>query len=814
VEEWNMSNSKSVRKVYAAATFAAATALASVHATSVWAASTGFNQAGAGPYDYNNSANWVGGNINGVWDPSLVLTAAQTVTFATSTPLGTGLYFGYNGSFGLTLDSANTTPETLTLGGDITVAPVGNQTVTIGNLADALNVDLGGVTRNFNVSSGKALSIYNAISDGSFNVQGGGTVNLYGVAGAAPSSAVSVNASTLAFASNAAGNVGTTRAASVDLAGAVLGVYGNTTTSSNDTISGSLTIDQSATGGTDFVTITSVTKSVELTVANIARANEGVAIFSGPNLGATPGNGVANIFATTAPTLVGGGGAAGSTTISIIPWAFGQTTAISNYGTAGNGNSFVTYGANGIRPLATSEYATAVGGSATDNVMLNANSASGSQVYTVTTPTTVNSLYLNGSGAYNVTVNNSGSGSITVTSGAVFLNNTKNNTINAPLNFGSAEGVIGYESGQLTYVNGPISGTGGLTLYQPLTTNFVNAATFGSSASTYTGDTRVMGAAIVSTGFLPSGTRTGNVYVDGSLQLNTSFTGAINGLFGAGSISYAHSTTASLSIGSNNQNGLFTGTISNSQGILNVAKIGSGTLALYGASTYTGTTTVSGGTLQADGARAFNTSGTLIASATGPNAVTIASGGTLAGNGGTGAVTVSNGGIITSGTGATPSDTPGTLNTGAQAWAAGGTLVSKISPSVSDELIMTGLSFGSNTAGNFAVNVFATTPTTLTSGQVIVLVDDKDTNTASNPFASGSVPAQLALSTPTDVSPASGDTLAYAVQQDLANGGYDLVLEDVAAAPEPTSLLLAATAIAPLALRRHSRRRSGPSHAR
>jgi hypothetical protein len=57
------------------------------------AASTGFNQTAAGPWDYNDSANWVDTTLNGLWDRSLTLTAGQTVQFAADTTLLTGLTF-------------------------------------------------------------------------------------------------------------------------------------------------------------------------------------------------------------------------------------------------------------------------------------------------------------------------------------------------------------------------------------------------------------------------------------------------------------------------------------------------------------------------------------------------------------------------------------------------------------------------------------------------------------------------------------------------------------------------------------------------
>src|SRR5262249_46710594 len=46
----------------------------------------------------------------------------------------------------------------------------------------------------------------------------------------------------------------------------------------------------------------------------------GTAFFRGAGLGGTSGAGVANVKFTTAPALVGGGGAVDSTTVNILPW--------------------------------------------------------------------------------------------------------------------------------------------------------------------------------------------------------------------------------------------------------------------------------------------------------------------------------------------------------------------------------------------------------------------------------------------------------------------------------------------------------------
>jgi autotransporter-associated beta strand protein len=541
---------------------------------------TGFNGTGAGPYDYNNVANWVDETINGIWDSTLTLTAGQTVTFDGDTILGTGLRFSYTGAPNVTLIGTGGNRE-LTLGGDILVNTVsGNRTITIGSTSAnaGLAVNLGGTGRTFTVNGTagsnniRSLVFANNVYNGSLTLNGGGNINLNGTANSL---------------------------ASLQLQNANLRLNGVSSANSVTTIANALTIDGSSTnGGASIITITpNGSNNTTLTANSLVREDHGVAFFRGNNLGGTLGaNGVSNITFTNAPTaqLVGGGGAAGTKNISILPWAVGATTA------SGSAESFVTYDANGIRALAASEfevYADGYNGAVTGSD-LNSRVASGGTV-TFTGDNTVNSLFV-GDGATNVSTTLNGDGGVlTVVSGAVFFQRA---TVSQNLNFGSREGVIGFTQGQASTFSGGIAGTGGVTFYQPVTNANSSSAGTGltvNGAATYTGDTNVLGRVVVTNAnFLPNGSRTGNVNVYGILELSTTM--GINGLSGSGVLAKAFSNPASLTIGGNDANGNFTGVISNF-GLLTIIKTGTGTQIFAGANTYGGGTTVNAGTLLING---------------------------------------------------------------------------------------------------------------------------------------------------------------------------------------------------------------------
>ncbi len=162
---------------------------------------------------------------------------------------------------------------------------------------------------------------------------------------------------------------------------------------------------------------------------------------------------------------------------------------------------------------------------------------------------------------------------------------------------------------------------------------------------TLSGDNTYTGATTVSAGTLQAGSATafasGSAYtVDGTLDLD-GFSNTIGSLAGSGTVEDSSATAVTLTAGGNNTSTTFSGDIINDVGVLSLTKTGTGTLILSGANTYTGTTTVDGGTLSvttggasgdnlSSGAVTLENDAILLANGSGDtisNAITLGSGG-------------------------------------------------------------------------------------------------------------------------------------------------------------------------------------------
>jgi autotransporter-associated beta strand protein len=200
---------------------------------------------------------------------------------------------------------------------------------------------------------------------------------------------------------------------------------------------------------------------------------------------------------------------------------------------------------------------------------------------------------------------------------------------------------------------GTLSASGGLT---KIGDGNWQLGSGGVGVNTYSGDTMILNGTlkIGANNVLPHGTGKGNLFIDtaGVFDLVDRTQITVNGLNGTGTVDCPDRGGASgpqtLSVGDGNAAGNFSGVIQNvaapnkTAGLVTLVKAGTGTQILSGVNTYSGTTTVNGGTLL------VNSPGSLPATA-----CTVNSGGTLGGDGYVnGPVTIAAGGSI--GAGASP----------------------------------------------------------------------------------------------------------------------------------------------------------------
>ncbi len=268
-------------------------------------------------------------------------------------------------------------------------------------------------------------------------------------------------------------------AAALTLHGATIAFSGNASAASGEAF-GATTFSR----GTTTITVNlGAGQSATIALGAVRRNTGGAAFFRGASLGAAPGSNVANVSFAVAPTLVGGAGATGTSNISILPWAYGNTSGAAAAEAASN--TFVTYGSNGVRPLdAATEHSTTIPGGA-----ITAGNVRITSAQALTAATTINSLTIAGAGGVN------GGGTLTIASGAL-LNLQNGVTITAPLHGGAAELIL-HAPASINFA-GVISGTGGLTKQG------AGVATFANAANTYTGTTTIGAGTAVFLSSVPS----------------------------------------------------------------------------------------------------------------------------------------------------------------------------------------------------------------------------------------------------------------------------------------------------------------------
>ncbi len=593
-------------------------------------AHAGWLPTGGGDFYYTNTTNWAVGVIDNVYDAAFSGKATQNLLFDTSYDFTNGISFTHPGEI-TTVFRGQGGNVTVRLLGDIEINKSANGSkgsLTFGSNTDGqhLDIDLGGATRTIHNAN---LDVYlrNTLFNGDLRILNGNWAYFAGAGGIPAGTLEIAPASTIVLDSSTVGDQGATRAASVRLTRSTLLARGNRTADATETIAGPLVVDGSA-GGASFISIQGGNGHTELLTATALEREPWVPLcISGATLGATNGFGtIARFLLATPPTLVGGGGAAGSTDISIVPGMVGSK----NYRSEGHVDyslSFLTYDPEtGFRPLdLDTEFVQETDFPVGQTTAANVRVANGSTTE-VTEETTINALLLQGSYGNTAETTVSGVGPLHVTSGQIIIgyHGQKTPRITVPVDFGSARGFIEYPQGKGSAMSGSISGSGGVVFYQAsMATTGAGLVLTGTHA--WTGDTYIQSQLEVDDNALPGGLRTGDIYLNSILFVNA---GTYNGLNGTGSLRRRHSGAAHIYFGDNDADGNFTGDVTQNKGKFTIHKIGAGTQRFACASM----TGLNG--LQAD-------AGTLILDGTlSESSVTVANGAAFGGGG-----TVAAGGV-------------------------------------------------------------------------------------------------------------------------------------------------------------------------
>lgn len=391
-------------------------------------------------------------------------------------------------------------------------------------------------------------------------------------------------------------------------------------------------------------------------------------------------------------------------------------------------------------------------------------------------------------------VNIGGVGEFTTAQAKTLLSNLTTSIDHNGLTAGSSFGIdTSNASGPITFdqviADSTGNGAGALGLWvegaQALVLN---------QANTYSGNTRLIGGhlRVGHANAIPSGPGKGVVTTqewtagDSVLDLN-GFDVSINALEGGGSkiVNNAVGTHKTLTLGSNDpahSGNQFYGEIADNSGTggtLALNKVGSGTQTLNGSNSYTGATTVSGGTLVVDGSISTSILTTVNATAT------------LAGSGSVGALSIASGGTVA------PGNSPGILNTGDLT--IDGTFAAEINGATVGDLYDQINVTGSVTlSGLLALTTSGFTPA---AGNLFFLIRNDGIDAVSGTFSGLAQGAEFDMAGKRWAISYNANSLGNAF-----GGGNDVGLMSIAIAgvPEPSTALLSGFGI--LALLRRRRR--------
>ena len=207
-------------------------------------------------------------------------------------------------------------------------------------------------------------------------------------------------------------------------------------------------------------------------------------------------------------------------------------------------------------------------------------------------------------------------------------------------------GTVATDPGTTLTYGGIIAGAGSLT-------KLGTGTLLLSGVNTYTGATAVSAGTLRLGATNAIGAASAVTVAAGAIFDLNGFSDVIGSLAGAGTVTSGAAGAVILTVGGNNSSTAFSGIAQNGSGTVALTKTGTGTLTLSGANTYSGTTTVTAGTLLVNGSQAAS-----------PVSV---NGGTLGGVGTVGTITATAvGGSVSPGQAG-----PGILTSGAVNWSSG-----------------------------------------------------------------------------------------------------------------------------------------------
>jgi len=536
----------------------------------------------------------------------LTLSGANAYTGTTTINAGTLTVSGGNAIADTSqVTLANTAGATLNLANSETIGNLSGGGATGGNVtlgANSLTVNEGGTTTYSGVISGT----------GGLTKAGTGTLTLSRAN--SYSGSTTINAGTLALgASNVLAN-----GSSVVVNGGTLNIG-----TQSDTVAGVQLLSGAITGTTGTLTSTlaydlqSGTVSARLGgTADLNKTTAGTVTLSGANTY----TGATNINAGTLAL----GAANRIADMSAVTVASGATFNLANFAEtvgslAGTGNvtlgtATLTAGGNNT---STTFSGVASGTGGLTKAGTGALTLSGANTYTGTTTISAGTLTAAGGSAIadtsQVTLANTAGATLNLANSETIGNLSGGGATGGNVTLGANTLTVN-EAGTTTY-GGIISGTGGLTKAGAGTMTL-------SGANTYTGATNI------SVGTLTLGNNeriadSSAVIVASGATFNLGNYGETFGsLAGAGTVTKSGTTARTLAVGGDNASTTFSGVIQQTgTGALSLTKNGNGTLALSGANTYTGVTTINAGTLVA----ANNTAlGTLAGGTTVANGATLA----------------------------------------------------------------------------------------------------------------------------------------------------------------------------------------------